>query len=142
MTLSAIGRNAPDAAKLLDLVSDIALQVANDPERPKYVRVEPPSPPKGASGGGSGYGPYFGSVPDFAEVPKGVKFADIRAGSPAEKAGLKAGDTMIEFDGKEVGNLSDYTYLLRSKKPGDEVLVKVVRGNETIEAKVLLTVRK
>ena len=134
--------DAPDAARLLDLVSDVALRLAGDAERPQYVRVEPPSPPKGSSGGGSGYGPYFGSIPDFAEPPKGVRFADIRAGSPAEKAGLKAGDVMISFDGKDVNNLSDYTYLLRSKKPGDEVLVKVLRGNETIEAKVLLTVRK
>ena len=134
--------DAPDAAKLLDLVSDIVLKLASDPARPLYVRVEPPSPAKGSSGGGSGYGPYFGSIPDFAEPPKGVRFADIRTGSPAEKAGLKPGDIMIEFDGKEVGNLSDYTYLLRSKKPGDEVLVKVLRSGETIEAKVLLTVRK
>ena len=134
--------DAPDAAKLLDFVSDVALRLASDPERPLYVRVEPPSPPKGSSGGGSGYGPYFGSIPDFAEPPKGVRFADIRAGSPAEKAGLKPGDIMISFDGKDVNNLSDYTYLLRSKKPGDEVLVKVLRGSETIDAKVLLTVRK
>ena len=134
--------DAPDAAKLLDFVSDVALRLASDPERPQYVRVEPPSPPKGSSGGGSGYGPYFGSIPDFAEPPKGVRFADIRAGSPAEKAGLKPGDIMISFDGKDVNNLSDYTYLLRSKKPGDEVLVKVLRGSETIDAKVLLTVRK
>jgi len=134
--------DAPDAAKLLDLVSEVMLKLANDPVRPQYVRVEPPSPPKGSSGGGSGYGPYFGSVPDFAEVPNGVRFADIRAGSPAEKAGLKAGDIMTSFDGKPIANLYDYTYALRSKKPGDEVLVKVIRSGETIVAKVLLTERK
>lgn len=134
--------DAPDAAKLLDLVSDIAQRLRTDEERPKYVRVEPPPMPKGASGGGSGYGPYFGSIPDFAEPPKGVRFADIRAGSPAEKAGLKPGDIMIEFDGKDIGNLYDYTYALRSKKPGDEVLVKVIRSGQTIEAKVLLTPRQ
>jgi hypothetical protein len=134
--------DAPDAAKLLDLVSDVAIRLANDPVRPQYVRVEPPSAPRGSSGGSSGYGPYFGSVPDFAEVPNGVRFADIRPGSPAEKAGLKPGDVMFEFDGKKIANLYDYTYALRSKKPGDEVLVKVVRSGETIEAKVLLTVRK
>ena len=38
-----------------------------------------------------GYGPYFGSIPDFAEPPKGVRFADVREGSPAALAGLKAG---------------------------------------------------
>ena len=135
--------DAPDAAKLLDFVADITLKLAGDEGRPQYVRVEPPAQPKGgSSGGGSGYGPYFGSVPDFAEIPNGVRFADIRAGSPAEKAGLKPGDVMTEFDGKPIANLYDYTYALRSKKPGDEVLVKVVRAGQTIEAKVLLTVRK
>ena len=134
--------DAPDAAKLLDLVADVTIKLASDEARPQYVRVEPPSAPRGSSGGSSGYGPYFGSVPDFAEVPNGVRFADIRPGSPAEKAGLKPGDVMFEFDGKPIANLYDYTYALRSKKPGDEVLVKVVRSGETIEAKVLLTVRK
>jgi hypothetical protein len=134
--------DAPDATKLLDFVTDVALHLTNDPKRPQYVRVEPPSTPSGSSGGGSGYGPYFGSIPDFAEIPKGVRFADIRPGSPAEKAGLKPGDILMEFDGKPITNLYDYTYALRSKKPGDEVLVKVVRSGETIEAKVLLTVRK
>ena len=54
-----------------------------------------------------------------------MKFADVREGSPAAKAGLKAGDIMIEFDGKPIQNLYDFTYALRGKKPGDEVKVKV-----------------
>jgi acetylornithine deacetylase/succinyl-diaminopimelate desuccinylase-like protein len=134
--------DAPHAAKLLDLVADLATRLVSDPDRPQYVRVEPPAMPRGASGGSSGYGPYFGSIPDFAELPKGVRFADIRAGSPAEKAGLKPGDILVEFDSKTIANLYDYTYALRTKKPGDEVRVKVVRSGETIEAKVLLTERK
>ena len=57
------------------------------------------------------------------------------------KAGLRAGDVLFEFDSKPIQNLYDFTYALRSKKPGDEVLVKVLRGNETISATVLLTKR-
>jgi serine protease Do len=75
-------------------------------------------------------------------VPKGVRFADVTAGSPAEKAGLKAGDILVEFEGKPIGNLYDFTYALRSKKPGDVVTVKVLRGGETVEAKVTLGQRK
>jgi S1-C subfamily serine protease len=95
-----------------------------------------------SGGGGSGYGPNFGSIPDFNEPPKGVRFADVRDGTPAAKAGLKAGDILIEFDGKEIGNLYDFTYALRAHKPGDLVLVKVLRGSQIIEAKVLLTERR
>jgi S1-C subfamily serine protease len=74
-------------------------------------------------------------------VPNGVKFADVRDGSPAAKAGLRAGDILFEFDSKPIQNLYDFTYALRSRKPGDEVMVKVRRGNETISVTVLLTKR-
>ena len=135
--------DAPDAAKLLGYVTEIATRLANDPDRPKFQRVAERVAPTGASGGGgSGYGPNFGSIPDFDEPPKGVRFADVRDGTPAAKAGLKAGDILIEFDGKEIGNLYDFTYALQAHKPGDEVLVKVLRGSQTIEAKVLLTERR
>jgi S1-C subfamily serine protease len=66
----------------------------------------------------------------------------VREGSPAAKAGLRGGDILIAFDGKEIGNLYDFTYTLRDHKAGDLVLVKVIRGDQTIEAKVLLTERR
>jgi len=133
--------DAPDATTLLDYVSELMDRLASDAGRPQFVRVAEPSEGM-VSGGGSGYGPNFGSIPDFNEPPKGVRFADVRDGTPATKAGLKAGDILIEFDGKEIGNLYDFTYALRAHKPGDLVLVKVLRGSQTIEAKVLLTERR
>ncbi|HLH44218.1 MAG TPA: M28 family peptidase [Bryobacteraceae bacterium] len=135
--------DGPDAVKLLGYIAQVAMKLQDDPGRPKFIRVsqsETPSP--GASAGGSGYGPNFGSIPDFDEPPRGVRFADVRDGTPAAKAGLKAGDILIEFDGKQIGNLYDFTYALRAHKPGDLVAVKVLRGGQTIEAKVLLTERR
>jgi hypothetical protein len=132
--------NAADAARLLSMVSGIATALADEPARPQYVRLAAPAP--SGVGGGGGYGAYFGSIPDFTELPSGVRFADVRDGSPAAKAGLKAGDILVEFDGKPIQNLYDFTYALRSKKPGNEVLVKVLRDSKPIEAKVLLTERK
>ena len=134
--------DAPDAAKLLDLVADVTDTLRETNTRPQYIRVAPPSPgPITSSSGGSGYGPWFGSIPDFGEGVKGVKFADVRDGSPAAKAGFKAGDVMVDFDGKPITNLYDFTYALQSKKPGDEVMVKVLRDGKPLEAKVLLTKR-
>ncbi|MBI2688360.1 MAG: M28 family peptidase [Acidobacteria bacterium] len=139
--------NAKSAAQLLGYIGGAVQRLSNDLPRPQYVRVLPPQSSHGSSGsgspgGGSGYGPNFGSIPDFAEPPTGVRFADVREGSPAAKAGLKAGDILVSFDGKKVQNLMDFTVLLRQKKPGDEVEVQVLRGNQTITAKVLLTARK
>jgi aminopeptidase YwaD len=135
--------DAPDAARLLDMIGDITERLMEAQDRPQFVRVaEPPHPALGAGGSASGYGTYFGSVPDFSESTNGVRFADIREGSPAAKAGLKGGDVLVEFDGKPIQNLYDFTYALRSKKPGDVAVVKVRRGSETIEVKVTLAERK
>jgi S1-C subfamily serine protease len=71
-----------------------------------------------------------------------VKFADVTEGSPAAKAGLKQNDVMVEFDGKAIQNLYDFTYALRSKKAGDEVVVKVMRDGKPVEVRVLLANRR
>jgi membrane-associated protease RseP (regulator of RpoE activity) len=124
------------AAELLRLVADVTARLADGAERPQYVRVAPMRP--GGMGGGSGYGAWFGSIPDFSEVPNGFRFSDVTEGSPASKAGLKGGDVLFEFDGKPIANLYDFTYALRARKPGEEVTVKVRRGDQVIVAKVLL----
>jgi len=135
------------AAKLLALVAGVTDHLRSDAGRPEFVRVAPASSHGGGDAGpvsassGSGYGPWFGSVPDFAEGIKGVKFSDVTPGSPAAKAGLKGGDIMVEFDGKPIQNLYDFTYALRAKKPGDEVKVKVMRDGQAVEQNVLLTAR-
>jgi hypothetical protein len=133
--------DAPDAARLLGLVAEVADDLRAVTVRPEFVHVAPQTPPMGGTSG-SGYGPWFGSIPDFGEGIKGVKFADVREGSPAAKAGFKAGDVMIEFDGKKIDNLYDFTYALQAKKPGDEVVVKVLRDSQPVEAKVLLAKRQ
>ena len=139
--------DAPSAVDVLKLVAETATQLDNDAERPQFERVQEPGDPHSGSGGpisssGSGYGPYFGSIPDFAEPPKGVRFADVRDGSPAALAGLKPGDILLKFGDKDIANLYDFTYALRAHKPGDEVMVEVVRKDEKITAKVKLTERK
>jgi aminopeptidase YwaD len=134
------------AIRVLDLVADITDHLTDKSARAQFVRVADPHAPSADenahSGKVSGYGPDFGSIPDFTEIPNGVKFADVRPGSPAAKAGLQGGDILFEFDGKPIQNLYDFTYALRTKKPGQEVLVRVHRGNQTIDAKVLLTERR
>jgi hypothetical protein len=136
--------DAPAAATLLKLIGDVATSLIDTAERPMFVRVKEASHAvvAGSSAPGSGYGPYFGSIPDFGETTKGVKFADVREGSPAAVAGLRAGDILIEFDGKPIQNLYDFTYALRSKKPDDKVMVKVLRGDAPVEAQVVLGRRK
>lgn len=131
---------AKDAVRVLAEVSEIANTLADAPERPRFVRVAE-NPHSGTVSGGGGYGPYFGSIPDFGGPPHGVRFSDVREASPAAQAGFKAGDVLVEFDGKPIDNLYDFTYALRQHKPGDQVKVKVLRDGAPIEADVVLTKR-
>ncbi len=133
--------NAEDGAKVVQLVAQVVNGLDQLTEKPQFVRVAEPTP--SAMGGGGGYGPYFGSIPDFGAAEHGgVKFADVRDGSPAAKAGFKAGDTLIEFGGKSIDNLYDFTYALRAHKPGDKVSVTVLRNGEKVTREVTLEVRK
>ena len=139
--------NAPDAVNVLRLVEGMIQRLEAQKDRPVFVSVKEDSNPhagsiSGAGSSGGGYGPYFGSVPDFAEPATGVRFADVHPDSPAGLAGLKAGDILTAFDGVEIRNLYDFTYALRAHKAGDEVAVQVLRGAEKISAKVKLTERK
>jgi hypothetical protein len=143
--------DAKSAVEVVQLVSEIATKLDSDAARPQFVRVEEKSNPhEGLSGSvagpvtasGGGYGSYFGSIPDFAEPPRGVRFADVTPGSPAGKAGLKAGDILVKFGNEEIKNLYDFTYALRAHKPGEEVEVEVLRDNKSVKAKVGLTDRK
>jgi S1-C subfamily serine protease len=69
---------------------------------------------------------------------KGVRLTGVRAESPADKAGLKAGDVIVEFAGKPVNDLYAYTDALYAQKPGDTIDVVVLRGTEKMTVKVTL----
>jgi hypothetical protein len=140
--------DVPATVTVLQLITDVAERIDTDATRPTYVRVEPPKMdnPHAGSGdvstSGGGYGPYFGSIPDFGEIPNGVKFADITPGSPSAVAGLKPGDILTKFGDDQIKNLYDFTFALRAHKVGDEVEVQVLRDGKPVVAKVKLTQRK
>jgi hypothetical protein len=134
--------NGPASARVVDLVVDVATHLIEAGNRPQFVKVQAPAHGHGMPGGsGSGYGPYFGSIPDFAPVDKGVRFSDVRAGSPAAKAGLQGGDILIGFGEKPINNLYDFTFALRESKVGDVVAVKYLRGGKEQTAQVTLEPR-
>ena len=136
--------NADSAAHLLDLVCNVALRLDNAPERPTFVSVvENPNPHAGGpSVGGGGYGPYFGSIPDFGQTENGVRFSDVKPSSPAAKAGFLAGDVLVQFGDKPIKNLYDFTDALRRSKVGDVVQVTVLRDGKQVTAPVTLEQRK
>ena len=136
--------NAPDAAHLLDMVAKVAIELDDEQARPTFAAVAPPADAHSgpATSTAGGYGPYFGSVPDFGESEEhGVRFADVEAESPAAKAGLKAGDVLTRFGNSPINNLYDFTDALRAAKVGDEVQVTVQRDGKPLTVLVHLEAR-
>jgi serine protease Do len=71
-------------------------------------------------------------TPDMAEslsVPgkKGALVADVTKDGPAEKAGIKSGDVIVKFDGKDVNDEHELPQIVATVKPGRKVDVKVIR---------------
>jgi peptidase M28-like protein/PDZ domain-containing protein len=122
--------NVPGEARVIEYAERIARDIANRPARLTYVRSSEP-PPRMSMG--TGNGTYFGSVPDMstADVP-GVKLAGVTAGSPADKAGVQAGDIIVEFGGKPVTDIYSYTDAIGAHKPGESVTVVVLRGDRRL----------
>jgi hypothetical protein len=125
------------------LVTDYVVRVIKNldtlSEKPKYTKVEMTASQR--EGAQRGFRVSFGIMPDFGEDAQGLKISGTRANSPAEKAGLKSGDIIIKFGGKDIKNIYDLTYLLGEHKPGDEVDVIVLRGPDEITMKAKLEAR-
>jgi serine protease Do len=71
----------------------------------------------------------------------GVTVSDVTAGSPAERAGIKVGDTIVSVDGKPVKNGDDLVSDIASRKPGAKVTLGFVRNGKKQEASVTVADR-
>ena len=71
----------------------------------------------------------------------GVTVSDVTAGSPAERAGIKVGDTIVSVDGKPVKNGDDLVSDIASRKPGTKVTLGFVRNGKKQEATVTVADR-
>jgi S1-C subfamily serine protease len=117
---------------LVALAAPLSAQ-ANPSTPPDTVAVRAPV--------ATGYGAWFGSIPNMDGATGGVLIDGTSAGSPAEKAGLKAGDRILSIAGVRMDELRSMAELLRTKVPGDTVEVLFQRRGTMEKVKVILGVR-
>jgi hypothetical protein len=117
----------------------LLLDLLQAPARPDYLAVA-----RSDSGGGSRetLRAYLGTIPDYATEVAGVKLSGVRAGGPADKAGLKGGDIIVEFGGKKIANIYDYTYAMDAVKIGQPVPVGVLRDGQRLSLQVTPEARR
>ena len=81
---------------------------------------------------------YLGTIPDYAGGDlKGVKLSGVGKNGPAERAGLKSGDVIIELAGRQIENIYDYTYAIEGLKIGEPVKVVVQRDGKEVSLEVV-----
>jgi S1-C subfamily serine protease len=69
---------------------------------------------------------------------QGAEVVQVVSGSPAEQAGLQAGDVITAVDGSTVTNASDLAQRVRSHQPGDQVTITYSRGGNSAQTQVTL----
>jgi len=120
--------NASGEAHVVDLAERVIRAIADRPSRLTFVRSAAPAP---VAGSRQGSDVYLGSIPDMSNsAGQGLRLTGVRAGSPAEQAGLTAGDVIVEFAGRAVKDLYDFSDALYSHRPGDAVSVTVLRNGD------------
>jgi aminopeptidase YwaD len=130
--------DAVGEARVVAVAERVVREIADRPARLTAVRVAAPR----MSAAREGSNVYLGTIPDMAsgDVP-GLKLTGVRAGSPADKGGLAAGDIIVQFGGREVKDLYTYSDALYAHKPGEQVDVVYLRGGERRTTSVTLGTR-
>jgi len=119
--------------KVASYVSKIVKAVDVNPQRPTYAVAKS----SGIGGGRSGFNISLGTIPNYADSTDGLLLDGVRDGSPAAKAGVKAGDKVVKLAGHDVRNVMDYTYILGEMKAGEEYEIVVLRGGENLTMKIV-----
>ena len=123
--------NSEGVREIAEFVRDIAVEIANEPQRIAFNRVKTESRPTGR-----GFNVYLGTVPNYSDQNDGLKLDGVRAGSPAERAGLKAGDVVTRLGKLPIKNVYDYTYALGEIKAGEEIEVVLMRDGREVRLKL------
>jgi predicted metalloprotease with PDZ domain len=144
-------RPSDDADKVnytgLSEVVDFGMQIVNGMATmpPQQYVAKYDGQTTALSGSGSrGTRVSLGVVPDYGsdEATGGVKITGTSPGSPAESAGLKEGDVIIQIAAKQIDNLYDLTDFLADAQPGDKVKIVFERNKQRMESETTLVERK
>jgi hypothetical protein len=125
--------NASGIAAVAAFAADLARRLAARAAPLTFVDAPPPQ-----MAAGTGERAYLGSIPDMTSEPGGVRLSGVRAGSPADAAGIRAGDVIVGIGADTVADLNDMQNALVKHHPGETVNIRVRRGDQTLTLTVTL----
>jgi hypothetical protein len=132
--------NYDDMARVAQLATNVTVDLMKRDAPPAYVKVAPSSDHTGSR---ASMRVYLGTIPDYSpgEI-EGVKLSGVKAGGPAEKAGLQGGDVIVECAGKAIKNIYDYTYAMDALKIGEGVPITIVRDGKRVTLTIVPEARQ
>jgi hypothetical protein len=123
--------NGQGLIQIAEFVREIAISVANEPQRIAFTKVKVEQRPTGR-----GFRVYLGTVPNYSDQSDGMKLDGVRPGSPAEKAGMRAGDIVVKLGKMAIKNVYDYTYALGEMRGGEEIEAVLRRDGKEMTVKI------
>jgi Tol biopolymer transport system component len=123
--------NAVGGARVAAITAGTALAIANRTEKLTYVKSAPERP---MGGDVRRRGASLGTIPSYSEdpnQPKGMVISDVVPNGPAAKAGLRAGDRIIQIGTHEIATVADLMFVLQKEQPGTTTTITFVRDGKT-----------
>ncbi len=122
--------NYKGLTKIARFVSLIARSLSTQAEMPDYVLMK--AEMRGPSRGRSRV--YLGTIPDYAgEGVRGMLLSGVTSGAPADQAGLKGGDVIVQLAGKTIENIQDYMAAISALKVGQPANIVVLREQKRVK---------
>jgi len=119
------------------LAERVVYDLASRPERLQYTRPQRSEPQQDAPR--RAFRVRIGLIPSYSEQ-EGVLLEGVAPGSPAEQAGLKAGDRIVAVMGQRVRNIEELTSLYDKMEPGKPVEFTIIREGKELKLQVTPTV--
>lgn len=131
--------NFEDLERVVQFGALLSHKLANLDEAPGFIKVA-----RTVQEGGSRdtVRAFTGTIPDYAVEVEGLLLSGVIEGGPAEEAGLRGGDVIVEFAGQTVTNIYDYMYALEVVKIDEPIDVVYLRDGEKIETTLTPRARK
>jgi hypothetical protein len=116
--------------EVLNFVYDLIVQLSTNKEKPIFTEI--------ANDNSDNQSPSvnvtLGVIPSYGSQKIGMEIDGIsRKNGPADKAGIKKGDIIIEINNKKIRNIYDYMARLAELNSGDKIIVKIIRNKIEME---------
>jgi hypothetical protein len=130
--------NYEDLDRVVEFATAIARRAGDAAEPLPFTKVEPRVTP----GARAGLRIFTGTIPDYSTDVKGLLLSGVIGGGPAEQAGLRKGDIIVEIAGQTIANIYDYTYALDVLKVGEPSKVVYLRDGQRMQTTLTPAARR